>query len=230
MSEVRAPVVLAFDTAGSACSVAIARGHDLLAHERRDMRHGHAEALLPMIDRVMTATGLSPTDIDTVAVTVGPGGFTGIRAGLAAAHGLALAAGAELVGVSSFTAVAAPIPESGISLLVVLDSRRDDLYVQLFDATHAPVAGPEATPPDRFARWIGDGAVAVAGDAVEAAVAALGNRPGVRLVARSEPDALGVLAALRRWPGWVDPGAHPLYLRPPDVSFPKARRSDGRPA
>ena len=80
------PVVLAFDTAGSACSVAVGRDGDVLAYERREMRHGHAEALLPMIDRVMAAAGLARAPIDLVAVSTGPGGFTGIRAGLAGAR------------------------------------------------------------------------------------------------------------------------------------------------
>ena len=70
----------------SACSATVGRGRVVLAHERREMRHGHAEALLPMIDRVMTTAGLAPAEIDIVAVSIGPGGFTGIRAGLAAAH------------------------------------------------------------------------------------------------------------------------------------------------
>jgi tRNA threonylcarbamoyladenosine biosynthesis protein TsaB len=228
MPPSRAPVVLAFDTAGSACSVAVERGGAVLGHERLEMRHGHAEALLPMIDRVMAAAGLSPTEIDTVAVTVGPGGFTGIRAGLAAAHGLALAAGAHLVGVSSFAAVAGPIAENGMRLLVALDSRRDDLYVQLFDRRHAPVAEPAAVSPEHLAVRVGDGELAIAGDAVEAAAVALGNRPGLRLVPHSAPDALGVLATLRRWPERADPAAHPLYLRPPDVSFPKTRGGGGQ--
>lgn len=229
MPNSRAPVILAFDTAGSACSVAAACGDTVLAHERQEMRHGHAEALLPMIDRVIAATGLSPKDIDTVAVTAGPGGFTGIRAGLAAAHGLALAAGAHLVGVSSFAAVAGVVAESGTRLLVALDSRREDLYMQLFGAEHMPVAGPASMPPDRLAGWIGDGALTIAGDAVDAALAALDGRPGVQVHGNSAPDALGVIKALHRWPDRADPAARPLYLRPPDVSFPKARRSSGQP-
>src|SRR5947208_11995899 len=77
------PLILAIDTAGAACSVALARGSELIAAERRAMRHGHAEALMPM-----TAAALgtrSPAELDVVAASVGPGGFTGIRVGLAAA-------------------------------------------------------------------------------------------------------------------------------------------------
>lgn len=229
MSKTRAPVVLAFDTAGSACSVAIARGQVVLAHERRDMRHGHAEALLPMIDRATAAAGLSSTEIDTIGVTVGPGGFTGIRAGLAAAHGLALAARARLVGVTSFTAVAGTVPAGDRRLLVSLDSRRDDLYVQLFDTLRTPLGEPEAVPPGRLAAWIGAGEIIIAGDAVGAAVAVLGGRQWQALP-NSAPDALGVIVALHRWPERADPAARPLYLRPPDVSFPKARSAQGRRA
>lgn len=227
MRETRAPVVLAFDTAGSACSVAVARGEHVLAHERLAMRHGHAEALLPMIGRVVAEAGLSPPDIDIIAVTAGPGGFTGIRAGLAAARGLALTAGARLLGVSSFSTVAGAVTEKGKRLLVALDSRRVDLYVQLFDARHLPVSDPAALPPEHLTTLIGDGPLAIAGDATEGAAAALTNRCDVEVIANSAPDALGVLASLRRWPERTDPAARPLYLRPPDVSFPKAR-GDGR--
>jgi len=227
----RAPVVLAFDTAASACSVAVGIGDAMLAHERREMRHGHAEALLPMIDRVMEAGGLTPVAIGTVAVSVGPGGFTGIRAGLAAAQGLALASGARLVGVTSFAAVTALIPRGDQPILVALDSRREDLYVQLFSGDGTPLGEPVAVPPAELASLvaaaIGDAALRVAGDVADNAAASLMDRDVVAVVAGSAPDALGVLAAAtdRKFAG----PARPLYLRPPDVSLPKSRPgADGR--
>jgi tRNA threonylcarbamoyladenosine biosynthesis protein TsaB len=219
-----APLVLAFDTAGPACSVAIGRGDSVLAHERRDMRHGHAEALLPMIDRVVAAAKLGPDDIDCVAVSVGPGGFTGIRAGLAVAHGLTLATGARLFGVSSLAAVAALVPIAESRLLVALDSRRADLYVQLFDRDGAPRTEPMAILPENLAGWVGDGVLRIAGDAAEAAAAALAQRPRIEIVPGSAPDACGVLAAVRHWPALADPIGQPVYLRPPDVSLPKPGR------
>src|SRR5689334_25447264 len=97
------------------------------------MRYGHVEALLPMIDRVVAASGVSRSALDVIAVAIGPGGFTGIRVGLGAAQGIALALGARLVGVTSFDAVAAALPPGRGAALIALDSRRDDLYVQLFD-------------------------------------------------------------------------------------------------
>jgi len=227
----RAAVVLAFDTAASACSVAVGRGDAVLAYERRDMRHGHAESLLPMIDRAMAAAGLAPGAIDIVAVSVGPGGFTGIRAGLAAAQGLTLAARARLVGISSFAAVMALVPRGDANVLVALDSRREDLYVQIFMASGDPYAAPAAVLPaelDRFvAAAIGDGPLRVAGDATGAAVGALGDRKAVDCVTGSAPDALGVLAAAHMRRDATETTARPLYLRAPDVSFPKARRIIG---
>ncbi len=121
-----------------------------------------------MVDRVAGAAGVEPGELALVAAATGPGGFTGIRAGLAAAHGIALAAGARLVGVTSFAAVAAAsrargsgLVESGEgaveaddapALLVALDSRRADFYVQLFAEDHAtPLAEPAAILPDRLA-------------------------------------------------------------------------------
>jgi tRNA threonylcarbamoyladenosine biosynthesis protein TsaB len=219
----RAPVVLAFDTAGSACSVAVGRGNRVLAHERQEMRHGHAEALLPMIARATGMAGVGPAEIGLVAVSVGPGGFTGIRAGLAAAQGLALATGAELVGVTSFTAVAARLPAGHTPLLVALDSRRADFYAALFDAGLSPLGGPVAVMPDALAAWVtetlGNCALRVAGDAADAARVALG-RDDIE-VFEVIPDALGVLFAAARSESIVP--ARPLYLREPDVSFPRRR-------
>jgi tRNA threonylcarbamoyladenosine biosynthesis protein TsaB len=223
------PRILALDTAGSACSVAVADGKRLLAAHRRAMRHGHAEALMPMVDVAMREAGLAASELDAVAVSLGPGGFTGIRVGLAAAHGIALAANARLVGVSSFAAVAAPFHRQ---LLVALDSRRADLYVQLFD----PDSEPEAVMPDRLDGWLAargvPGRIAIAGDAAEAAAAALPGRacplPG------TAPDARGVLAAAQKL---LASGGEPtppraLYLRPPDVTFasPAAPKPPRRPS
>lgn len=230
--------LLAIETAGSACSAAALRGAELLAAERRALRHGHGEVLLPMVERVTAEAGLAPSQLEVVAVSVGPGGFTGIRVGLAAAHGIALGAGARLVGVSSFAAVAARVLAGGggdcRALLIALDSRRADLYVQLFAIdTAAPLAMPEAVLPERLfdhvASLAGDvsrGApLLIAGDAVAAAAAALGGHARFICAAGSAPDALGVAAAAqRRLETEAVPGpVRPLYLRPPDVTLPRRR-------
>jgi tRNA threonylcarbamoyladenosine biosynthesis protein TsaB len=223
------PVVLAFDTAGSACSVAVGRDGAVLGYERREMRHGHAEALLPMIDRVMEAAGLGASDIGVVAVSTGPGGFTGIRAGLAGAQGLALTTGAQLVGINSFAAVAALVPKADPPLLVALDSRRADPYVQLFNPDGEPEGEPAAVPLERLRDFVGpaiDAGIRIAGDAAEAAAMALsGSASTIEMLPETAPDARGVLAAApHQLSAVVENSARPLYLRPPDVSFPKARQ------
>lgn len=231
-----APLLLAIETAGSGCSAAILLGGEILAAESRPLRHGHAEALMPMIDRVARTAGVEPGALDIVAAATGPGGFTGIRAGLAAAHGIALAANVRLVGVTSFSAVAAAArqrheSDGTLALLVALDSRRDDLYVQLFAADCAtPLAEPTSLLPDRLASHvaglIGGAALLIAGDRAELATDTLDRDRPVRLVPDSAPDALGVAAAalLALEIGARDMPARPLYLRPPDVTLPKQRR------
>jgi tRNA threonylcarbamoyladenosine biosynthesis protein TsaB len=228
------PALLGIETAGSRCSVAAASGRAILAAESRPMRHGHGEALMPMVDRVMAAAVLAPRQLGLVAAAIGPGGFTGIRAGLAAAQGIAIAIGARLIGVTGFAAVAhacrAEPRRDGAMLLVALDSRREDFYVQLFtpDAL-APVGLPRAVLPDRLIDYLGAAAgpapLLIAGDAAESIVAALSGRRDFEIVRDSAPDALGVVAAAldaAKSAPTEDP-VRPLYLRPPDVTLPKPR-------
>ena len=104
-------LVLAIDTALEACSAAIfdSERDEIVARESIPMPRGHAEALMPLVARVMAASGLDFERIDRFAVTTGPGSFTGLRVGIAAARGLGLAAGKPVVGVTTFTAFAAPL-------------------------------------------------------------------------------------------------------------------------
>lgn len=234
-SPAREPIVLAIDSAGAACSVAIAAGERILAAQRRAMMHGHGEALLPMIDRAMHEARLDAGALDLVATTVGPGGFTGIRVGLAAARGIALASGAELVGITGFEAVAAALApdEDFRALLVALESRRTDLYIQLFNPQREPIGAPMAAAAESLgeivARTIGAAPLSLAGDAAARAAAAL-DRPARRFLRDTAPDAIGVARAVRhRWqPNRPAEPVRPLYLRPPDVTLP-ARPSHPRP-
>jgi tRNA threonylcarbamoyladenosine biosynthesis protein TsaB len=98
------------------------------------MMRGHAEALMPLIVAVMSAANIDFAELDRVAVTIGPGSFTGVRVGVAAARGIALAAGKPAVGVTTLAALAAPFFEvdERTALLTVVDARHDHLYMQLF--------------------------------------------------------------------------------------------------
>jgi tRNA threonylcarbamoyladenosine biosynthesis protein TsaB len=186
-----------------------------------------------MIERVMREARLTPSQLGVVAAAIGPGGFTGIRVGLAAAHGIALGVGARLVGISSFAAVAARIAgideDASETLLVALDSRRAELYVQLFARdTGSPLAAPEALLPDRLGDYVARCAVGrgapllIAGDAAEAAAAALDGHVRCAVAKDSAPDAQGVAAAaLARLRSGATAGpVRPFYLRPPDVTLP----------
>jgi tRNA threonylcarbamoyladenosine biosynthesis protein TsaB len=231
------PILLAIETAGSRCSAAVTREERILASVSQALRHGHGEALMPMVDRAMSKAEIKPSQLTMVAVAIGPGGFTGIRVGLAAAQGIALATGARLLGVTGFAAVAQALRRTGpghavpgANLLVTLDSRRDDLYVQLFAPDMAtPLAPPCAVLPDALEEYVGAAAAAapllLAGDAAEAAAAALHHGFNVKVVADSFPDAVGVAAAAlepARTGASAEP-VRPFYLRPPDVTLPKPR-------
>lgn len=222
--------LLAIDCAGNACSAALWLDGGPGPRRFVAMRHGHGEAIMPMIGEVMAEAETGFGQLDAIAATVGPGGFTGLRTGLAAARGIALAADRPLIGITTLEAVAAAQDHRGGNLLVALDSRRADVYAQLFGPDGAALTDALAIMPADVAGLLPAGqAVALAGDAADSVMAALepGMR-GERLTGRDDPDAAMVarlaaernpdLAADRRMP---TPTA--LYLRPPDA-VPAAER------
>src|SRR5262245_31897250 len=113
--------VLAIDTALEACSVAVldTERADLGGHESLPMQRGHAEALMPLIARVLDRAQLDFSAIDRLAVTTGPGSFTGLRVGIAAARGIALAAGKPAIGLTTLAAFAAPFIAAAANVQVV---------------------------------------------------------------------------------------------------------------
>lgn len=224
---------MALDTAGLACSVAVTVGGEIAYTERLESTRGQAERLLPMVDRALSRTGLPPEALDLVAVTIGPGSFTGIRIGLAAARGIALATEARLIGVTSFEAVAVTRAKGGWFLLVALESRREDLFVQLFDPRGDPIGEPAAIMPAELDAvvntWIGAVPLLVAGDAAQRATAALSSRAAATVLNDSPPDAIGTLRAAlcRLHPREQHIAARPFYLRSPDVTLAPKHRNPG---
>ncbi len=128
--------VLAIDTALEACSVAVldTEGSSRARSRSLPMARGHAEALMPLVATVMSDARTEFDELDRVAVTVGPGSFTGLRVGVAAARGIGLAAGKPVVGLTTLAAIAVPFidADDGRALLVVIDARHDHVYMQLF--------------------------------------------------------------------------------------------------
>lgn len=213
----------------------VGAGGEVVAIKHETMLHGQAEALLPMVDAAMRAAGLAAASLAFVAVSTGPGSFTGIRVGLAAAQGIAFGAALPLMGVTSFAAAAAldPAPVGG-ALLVALESRRADLYVQMFDAAALPLSEPTAILPEGLAGLVaaiaGMRPVAITGSAAARAGAALAGRGDASIIEPAAPAAIGVLrAAWQRWrAGNRGEPVRPLYLRPPDAAPASGRAPAGK--
>jgi tRNA threonylcarbamoyladenosine biosynthesis protein TsaB len=218
--------ILALDSALSACSVAVLADGAVRAVRRQAMARGQAETLLPMVCAALDEAGLGFGDLDRLAVTVGPGSFTGLRIGLAAARGLALATGLPLVGVTTLEALAAatdPALRRDRVTVALIDSRRGDMFAQPFGADAAPLSQPAAADPSALDALLPAGPLLLAGDAAPAALEVLA-RAGRDVVLASDsamPDPVAVarLAAARPLP---DGPVAALYLRAPDVTLPRA--------
>lgn len=161
--------VLAIDTALGATSVALfdAANGAVLASESVAMERGQAEALVPMVRRVVENAGLAFSAIDRIAVTIGPGSFTGLRIGIAAARGFALAHGRPAVGVSTLAAYSAPVlfGSERMPVAAAVDARQGMVFFQLMGADGRVIAGPGLIGAADAARRIGDGAVVFVGNA-----------------------------------------------------------------
>lgn len=211
--------LLAFDSAQAACSAAVWRDGAVAARRAARMERGHAEALMPMVVATLADAGIGFAALDAVAVTVGPGSYTGIRVGLAAGKGIALARGIPLIGVTTLEAVArAAGPErAGAPVYVALETKRADLYVQAFDATLRPLGPAAAIAPE--AACVPAGAL-VAGDGAVRLKARLAARGDVAFARGDGIVDAAVVAEIAAARGASGPVA-PLYLRPPDVTLPK---------
>ncbi|NBB50501.1 tRNA (adenosine(37)-N6)-threonylcarbamoyltransferase complex dimerization subunit type 1 TsaB [Rhizobium sp. CRIBSB] len=128
-------IVLAIDTAGVDCAAAVfdSDSGKLLGRVSETIGRGHAERLMAMIDEALTEARLTLADVNRIGVTVGPGSFTGIRVGVAAARGLALALGVECVGVSTLEVLAKAAPETDKPVLAAINAHRDEVYAQSFE-------------------------------------------------------------------------------------------------
>src|SRR5436305_4371586 len=143
-------LILAIDTALDACAAAVldTGAGGVIAQESLAMKRGHAEALMPLIARVMKQSGIAFAALDRVAATTGPGSFTGLRVGLSAARGIALAAGKPVVGVTTLTAYAAPIvSENGEHPVIsAVDARHDHVYFQVLGGDGSSLIKPKVAP------------------------------------------------------------------------------------
>jgi tRNA threonylcarbamoyl adenosine modification protein YeaZ len=221
--------VLAIDCALEACSAAVldSQSGTVMASESRVMQRGHAEAVMPLIARVMDRSELGFKDLDRIAVTVGPGSFTGLRVGIAAARGLALAAGKPAVGLSTLAGLAAPHIASNQTTPVAaaIDARHDCVYLQIFGPDGRTAVAPRLAPIEEAVRAAVAGPARIVGSAAaRLAEAWPAFEPPPSLIdQRRAPDIawiarLGAVAADGEGP------PKPLYLRAPDARPQDASR------
>jgi len=227
--------LLAIDTTFGACSAAVLErsqekcdavfrlvarpekdGTQVLARRFEVMQRGHAEALAPMVEAVMREAGLAFADLDKLAVTTGPGSFTGQRVGLAFMRGLKVALGLPLAGVTSLAAMAAEaLADSGLEVAAAVhDARRGEVYIE----TTAGLAAQVMTVAEAQRVLSAFPSLALAGTG-----AALMACPPARVLPIMAPDAVWVARLASDVAVAVTaPPPRPLYLRAPDAKLPKA--------
>jgi len=214
--------VLAIDTALEACAAAVldTESGAVAAHESLPMLRGHAEALMPLVKRVMERAGLTFTQLDRVAVTTGPGSFTGLRVGIAAARGIGLASGKPVVGLSTLAAFAAPFiaADDALPVAAAIDARHGQVYLQVFGPGGRTIVAPRICSLREALRAAAGGGPRLTGTAAAMLAAAWpkGERPPSHVDQRSAPDIdwvarLGAAADEKAAP------PKPLYLRAPDA-------------
>jgi tRNA threonylcarbamoyladenosine biosynthesis protein TsaB len=220
--------VLAIDTALEACSAAVLdTSGGITASETAVMTRGHAEALMPLIARVMIRAGIEFGDLDRIAVTTGPGSFTGLRVGISAARGIALAAGKSAIGLSTLAGFAAPLiaDDDSTQVVAAIDARHDHIYLQVFGVNGRTLVGPRTATVRDAARAAMTAPARIIGSAAKKLAAAWpkGAEPPLLVEQLGAPDIdwiarLGAAAAEARSP------PKPLYLRAPDAQPQNAAR------
>lgn len=210
-------LILAIDTALEACSAAIfdsAEG-SVIASDSQIMARGHAEALMPILAAVMKEAAISYAALDRIAVTVGPGSFTGLRVGIAAARGIALATHKPAIGITTLEALAAPYIDAdpATPVAAAIDGRHRHVYFQLSGPGGRVLLAPRMVPlaeaahaaAGASARLVGSGARLVAEAWPE-------NAPAPAIDERGAPD-IGWVARLGARAEPKTSPAKPLYLR-----------------
>jgi tRNA threonylcarbamoyl adenosine modification protein YeaZ len=225
----KAPMrILAIDTALAACAVAVLDTEQgaASASESVPMIRGQAEALMPMIARVMDEMNIEFAELDRIAVTTGPGSFTGLRVGISAARGIALAATKPAVGLSTLAAYAAPhiAQDDSLPVVAVIDARHDHIYMQVFGAGGRTLISPRIAPIREAVRAATWGPSRVVGSGANLIVAAWpsGEPPPTLVDARPSPDINWVARLGAAADGHGPP--KPLYLRAPDAQPQDASR------
>jgi len=225
--------ILAVDTAANLCAAAIYDADEarVLAAVSENIGKGHAEVLMGYIERALDEAGTSFAEIGRIAVNVGPGSFTGVRIGVSAARGFALALGCPAIGVTAFEALAVEARDAnpGKPVLVAIDAHRGEIYAQLFGADGKPAGEPLAGQPDDVLALLSQASqgLVITGSAAPIINETLGQKP-FPVVSQAATGSIETIAriAAGRAPGEAP---KPLYLRgadaKPQTGFALPRKS-----
>ncbi|GJL85347.1 MAG: tRNA (adenosine(37)-N6)-threonylcarbamoyltransferase complex dimerization subunit type 1 TsaB [Micavibrio sp.] len=222
--------ILALDTAMSGCCVAVYDVQSKASFSKTEaMIRGQAEVLVPMIQSVVAESGHSFDDIDLIATTKGPGAFTGLRIGLSTAKSLGLALDVPVVGLSTLEVLARQYLEGHKSdaeekFAVLIETKREDFYFQMFDGQGDAVSDPQALDADEIVEQVGAAKIVMVGDAVERFSAIyLPANISYHEIMLSDPEVVAKMGLGVFLKNGEDIGqtTQPLYLRGADVSQPK---------
>jgi tRNA threonylcarbamoyl adenosine modification protein YeaZ len=213
----------------------------LIAEDAARVSHAHGESMLSMVAALFARVGWKPADVARWAVGIGPGSFTGARISVATAKGIALSTGAELVGVTSLDALAEGARGleggAGDAVVSLVAAGRDEVFVQLREAAQGLLVPPTHVRIDAVTALLDDAVGSIASGAVVVVVgdpsrridwSPLRARTSLRFEAPHDfprASAVGRLS-VGRPPDRAD-GLEPLYVRPPQISAPRARREVG---
>lgn len=217
--------ILALDTAMNGCGTCVYKNGESFSRSAA-MPRGQAERLMPMMQEVMGEAGLDFKDLDAIVTTVGPGAFTGLRIGLSAAKALGLALEIPVFGITTLQALALQAQRAG-RLAVLVETKRDDFYIQIFDREARPLSEAAAESAETIRAdilqkpclFIGDGVIRFRsmlspGD--------LHEHVFDETVLLSDPAVMArVFAAQGPESGFFTEDPGPVYLRAPDVTLPK---------
>ena len=228
VNKTSSPVILAIDSATTGCSVCVWQNGVVLAQDVKEMARGQAEVLIPMARDALRKAKIEAKALNAIAVTNGPGAFTGLRIGLAGARGLALSLNIPCVGITTLEALAHATTRHERQDRVVVacvESKRADIYVQTFSTDLEPLSEPLAVDGPALYVLLRDlGEVLLVGDAAARAHDMLAGED--LKVTMSQAPALPDPALIARLAADRIEGAktpQPLYLRPPDAKLPKAQ-------
>lgn len=206
------------DSAVTGCNIAIADDSDVLAMHQEPITRGHAEFIMPLFQSMLRECQKQPQDISKVIVTVGPGSFTGLRVGLTTAQTMAYALARPVHGITSFQTFSCAIQHDN-PRMVVVDTKRDDYYIQMLDGHHEPVSDPMCMLPDDIKSILQHG-MTITGDGVEKISQEI-DLSCMDVVPQNMIDLNAVTQALiNNQLSLIE--AKAFYIRDADVSKPKA--------